>query len=79
VMCRMIEEGVDTLRISTCSIALIHHPPTEIFEAIYVAAARAIGASSLRIMFRHILPNVVLSLIVLGTMDAAGLDFRFWD
>ena len=23
-------------------------------------------------MFRHILPNVVLSLIVLGTMDAAG-------
>ncbi|MCS7172424.1 MAG: ABC transporter permease [Armatimonadetes bacterium] len=34
----------------------------------YVEAARAIGASSPRILLRHILPNTLDSLIVLGTL-----------
>ncbi|MDR5709921.1 MAG: ABC transporter permease [Armatimonadota bacterium] len=34
----------------------------------YVEAARAIGASSTRILLRHILPNTLDSLIVLGTL-----------
>lgn len=36
--------------------------------AIYVEAARALGASDRRILFRHVLPNVAPSLLVLATM-----------
>jgi peptide/nickel transport system permease protein len=35
----------------------------------YVEAARAQGASNMRIMFRHILPNIIGPLIILGAMD----------
>jgi ABC-type dipeptide/oligopeptide/nickel transport system permease subunit len=38
-------------------------------EQVYVEAARALGASDLRIMARHLLPNVVPTLVVLGTLD----------
>ena len=48
----------------------------------FIEAARAIGASSLRIMVVHILPNVLSVLIVYGTLsigsailDAAALGF----
>jgi len=48
----------------------------------YVHSARGLGASDLRIMFRHILPNVIPSLIVLSTLqmptailDTAALSF----
>jgi ABC-type dipeptide/oligopeptide/nickel transport system permease subunit len=48
----------------------------------YVAAARALGAGDLRIMLRHILPNLLPILIVLFTLDighkiviTAGLSF----
>jgi peptide/nickel transport system permease protein len=48
----------------------------------YILAGRAVGASPLRIMFRHILPNCLPSLIVLATMQIgaailaeAGLSF----
>jgi peptide/nickel transport system permease protein len=34
----------------------------------FVTAARAIGANDLRIMFRHILPNVLAPVIVMATM-----------
>jgi peptide/nickel transport system permease protein len=40
-------------------------------EREYVVAARAIGASHLRIILRHILPNILSSLIVLGTTRIA--------
>ena len=36
-------------------------------EMPYVESARAIGASDLRIMFRHLLPNTFASLIVVAT------------
>mgnify|MGYP000356636419 CR=1 FL=1 len=37
----------------------------------FITAARAIGASDLRIMFRHILPNIVAPVIVMSTMMMA--------
>ncbi len=41
-------------------------------ERDFVMASRCIGASPLRIMFRHILPNVVAPIIVAGTFLIAG-------
>jgi ABC-type dipeptide/oligopeptide/nickel transport system permease subunit len=37
----------------------------------YIAAAQAIGVTRSRILFRHILPNVVPSILVLATLDMA--------
>jgi peptide/nickel transport system permease protein len=39
----------------------------------YIEAAKASGASDLRIMFRHILPNSIYSLIVVVTLDFGGI------
>jgi ABC-type dipeptide/oligopeptide/nickel transport system permease subunit len=51
-------------------------------EMDYVQAARSIGSTHLRVLFRQILPNVISPLIVLGTLgigtaiiDAAALSF----
>ncbi len=41
-------------------------------EQTYVEAARAAGCTNARIMFRHILPNTVAPIIVLGTLGVAG-------
>ena len=38
----------------------------------YVDAARAMGASDVRIMARHILPNAIAPIIVYGTMSIGG-------
>lgn len=38
----------------------------------FVAASRQIGASSYRILFRHLLPNVLYIIIVLVTLQVAG-------
>ncbi|MGH2403353.1 MAG: ABC transporter permease [bacterium] len=38
----------------------------------YIEAARALGCSTPRIMVKHILPNTVAPLIVLGTLGVAG-------
>ncbi|MBI4639952.1 MAG: ABC transporter permease [Candidatus Tectomicrobia bacterium] len=40
-------------------------------EQEFVIAARAIGASSLKIMARHIFPNTISSIIVMGTLQTA--------
>ena len=51
-------------------------------EKLYVKAARAAGASNMRIIFRHIVPNSIYPLLVTATLDigsviltAAGLSF----
>jgi oligopeptide transport system permease protein len=41
-------------------------------EKEYIEAARAIGASNSRIMFQHILPNILGPLIVLETLAIPG-------
>lgn len=38
----------------------------------YVDAARAMGASPIRIMFRHVAPNAIAPIIVYGTMSIGG-------
>ncbi len=38
----------------------------------YVEAARCLGASPLRIMFRHILVNIATPIIVIGTLNIGG-------
>lgn len=54
----------------------------QVREETFVEAARAIGASDLRIIFRHVLPMIVPPVIVQSTLDmggtiltAAGLGF----
>ncbi|MCP4385560.1 MAG: ABC transporter permease [Hyphomicrobiales bacterium] len=42
-------------------------------QSSFVEAARSIGASDARIIFRHILPNMVSPLLVLGTLEIALL------
>jgi peptide/nickel transport system permease protein len=41
-------------------------------ERDFVQAARAIGAGDLRIIFRHILPNAMASVLVTATLGVAG-------
>ena len=50
------------------TIRVIRSQVLSIKELDYTLAASAIGAGSIRIMLRHILPNVVASYIVLGTI-----------
>lgn len=42
-------------------------------EVAFVEAARTLGASNSSIMFRHILPNVLPYIVVLGTLNIAGI------
>lgn len=42
-------------------------------ETLFVEAARVVGASDLRIIARHILPNVAASIIVIGSLTVANL------
>lgn len=41
-------------------------------ERAFVEAARAVGCSERRILWRHVLPNVLPAIIVLATMSVAG-------
>ena len=41
----------------------------------FVEAARAVGASNRRIIFTHVLPNVIGPLIVVQAMDIPGYIF----
>ena len=41
-------------------------------EMDYVTSARAIGCTNLRIMFKHILPNILAPIIVNATMSVSG-------
>ena len=41
-------------------------------EQLFVEASRALGAGDLRIMLRHILPNIFPTMIVLATLNLGG-------
>ena len=63
-------------------VRLIEAKALAVKEELFVEAARAIGASRLRIIFRHLLPNCLSPLIVKASMDmgnailaAASLGF----
>lgn len=46
-------------------------------EQDFVEAERALGASDMRIIFRHILPNSLAPLIIIITLGIAGVIFTF--
>ena len=52
---------------------LIRGDILQIREADYVQAARAAGASSLRLIWRHILPNAIWPVVVQGTMSMGSI------
>ena len=63
-------------------VRLLRSEVKEVKEAEYVQAVEGLGASKLRVMFYHLLPNSVTSLLVQATMDmgwvilvAASLSF----
>jgi peptide/nickel transport system permease protein len=45
-------------------------------QELYVTAARAVGAGPGRIVFRHILPNVMTPVIVKMSLDMGGIGVR---
>jgi peptide/nickel transport system permease protein len=57
----------------TTSARLVRGAALSLRERDFVAAARAQGASSLRIMFVHILPNVVSPIVVAATLSAGKI------
>ncbi len=63
-------------------VRLVHGKVKGLREDLYIEAARAIGSSRMRILFRHILPNCISTILVKASMDmgmailhAAGLGF----
>ncbi len=50
-------------------IRLVRGSVLQVREEVYVSAARVIGASDIRIMLRHILPNIVAPIIVVFTIS----------
>lgn len=51
---------------------LVRGSTLEVRQQVYVEAARAVGAPPWRIMWRHILPNILAPLIVLLTLEFPG-------
>ena len=52
---------------------LIRAETLTIRELEYVEAARSVGCGNLRVIFRHIFPNVLNSIIVVGTLEVARM------
>lgn len=52
---------------------LVRSETLTIKELDYVQGARALGSSDLRLMFRHVLPNVMHSVIVVATFEFARM------
>ena len=51
---------------------LVRSPLLSVIQKEYVLAANAVGEGHGRIMFRHILPNILSPIIVQSTMALAG-------
>ncbi len=75
----MIAVGIGTI---PTYIRLVRGSVLSIKEYDYISAARALGASELRIVFRHVLPNCMGPIVVQSTLQfatailwAAGLGF----
>ena len=56
---------------------LVSATTKQTIELEYVAAAKCLGASNRRIIFKHILPNILAPLIVIGTLSVgSGITFE---
>jgi len=53
-------------------IRLSRGPTMALRDNDFIRAARALGASDLRILFSHMLPNVIGPIIIMGTLSMAG-------
>ena len=75
----MFGRGVDKLLIVFTILGCVSYIRTVRAEVLsvkqmeYVDAARVIGLPNLRIILRHVLPNVMTTIIVLSTMKVGGL------
>ncbi|MDR0396452.1 MAG: ABC transporter permease [Oscillospiraceae bacterium] len=71
---RGIENAVIAIAIVSIpgSARLIRSVALTVKENDYITSARAIGASSTRIMLRHMLPNIMAPIIVNATMSVSG-------
>lgn len=65
----MLAVGISTIPLYT---RIVRGTTLSVKAMEYVVAARAIGSSNLRIMFRHIFPNILAPLIVITTNGVAG-------
>ncbi|MEA3238838.1 MAG: ABC transporter permease [Candidatus Bipolaricaulota bacterium] len=52
-------------------VRIVHAPTLAIKEQDYITAARALGFSDLRVIFRHALPNVMGEVLVMATLWTA--------
>jgi peptide/nickel transport system permease protein len=53
-------------------VRLVRGQVLAIREREYIEAARIVGASDARVLFRHVLPGTISPLIVVGSLDLAG-------
>jgi peptide/nickel transport system permease protein len=65
--------GVVTAVLWTSYARQVRAEALSIKQMDFVARARVVGASDLRIMFRHILPNVVNTIIVIATLEMGSV------
>jgi peptide/nickel transport system permease protein len=56
---------------------LIRSDILSVKEREYVAAAKAVGAGDLRIIFRHVLPNCIFPTLVMASMDIGSYVLTF--
>jgi ABC-type dipeptide/oligopeptide/nickel transport system permease subunit len=53
-------------------IRLARGPTLAVRNLEFISASQAMGASDMRIIFRHILPNIIGPIIIMGTLSIAG-------
>ena len=79
VLVTILGQGLDKVMIALIVFGwmtyarLIRSDILSIRETDYVSAAKALGASDLRIILRHILPNAIFPTIVMATMSAGSM------
>ena len=79
VLVTILGAGLDNIMIAMIAFSwmgfarLIRGEILSIKESVYVLAARSIGASDLRIMIHHILPNAIFPTFVMATMDLGSI------
>ncbi|HYJ12749.1 MAG TPA: ABC transporter permease [Thermomicrobiales bacterium] len=71
--------GTETLLVALIGAGWVGHARifrSSVFslrESVYVEAAESIGASRGRVLFRHIMPNLLTTVVVLATLDLGAL------
>jgi peptide/nickel transport system permease protein len=62
-----------SILVAAAASRVIRSATLGVVENQYVEAARALGAGHLRIMVRHILPNVMATIVVISTIGLGGI------